>query len=832
MPKTCCKILIFSLAIALTTVYAKNDQPEVEEIVFNKLAAPNVTRLLEWITDKDKANICNGYYLELPKFSAPAPSLKKSGIKITAKKTVLLAEDGESELHGDVTMTQPGREIVAQKVTLYRDAKTGEVKRGALFGNVHLREHGKLVVANTGEWDFSNKIITFNNAIYHTTAASPTGIVDAWGRAKKAVRDAVGIWKLSQVSYSTCPPNTNPWSIRSSTLTLDQEAGYGSSINTLLYVQDAPVLYLPYFRFPLDKRRKSGFLYPAFGSSSISGFRFALPYYFNLAPNYDLTLTPQFYSRRGVLTDGTFRYLTAGSEGALTLGYIPHDSLFTKFRNEAPKNYVPNHSLSELKNDRSGRGFLSLHDKNIFNQHWSSRLDLNYVTDDYFVKDFGNTPTLRDNDQLLNQMDVNYLSEHWQFLGRIQAFQTLHPLTQTPLPQDQYMRLPQLDLNGDFTDEKLGFNYQLDNEIVNFEHRRDFTTRLAVTTGQRINVQPGIDLPLNWSAFYVDPKLQLPTTFYALQASPSPLANRNVMRSLPIFSVNSGGVFDRELNFFGSKYTQTLEPRLFYLLVPQHGQNDIPLFDTTLPVFNFEQLFRSNRFSGIDRIGDANQFAAALTTRFLDPDTAEEQLRASIGQIYQLHKHAVVCTDSSCAADPLVNDNVSPFVGAMEYRINRQWSTNGDIAWSAHDGRVSTGNFGLSYNENARYLFNVGYNFVRDGDPFQNKTYDLQRVNTSVSWLLKERWHVIGSWNYNLSRNRPEAYLYGVQYDNCCWAVRLVQSRAFVEVNEHAQNQFDNTVYLQFLLKGLGNVGNSDAGSLLTSSIAGYQDDFATGLKL
>lgn len=835
MSKIYHSILVFSAAAIATFAYAKTEDTAVQEIAFNQLASPNVAQVLGWVTDKNTTNLCGGHYLEAPELIPyqNISSPKKASIKITAKKTVLLAENGESELHGDVTITQAGREIIAQKVTLYRDAKSGEIKNGALFGDVHLREPGKLVVANTGNWDFTNKIITFNQSIYHTITESPTGMVSAWGRAKQAVRDALGVWEFSKVSYTTCPPTTNSWEINSGTLTLNKNEGWGSSLNTVFYVKDVPVFYLPYFKFPTDKNRKSGFLYPAFGYSSESGTKFSLPYYFNLAPNYDLTLTPQLYSRRGVLTEAAFRYLTEEGNGTLDVGYIPHDSGFTQFRNAAPSKYTKptfTHALSRLTDASSDRGFVSAQQQNFFGPAWSSQLDINYVTDDYFLQDFSSIPTVRDNDQLLNQMEVNYLSDHWQFLGRLQAFQTLHPITQSPLAIDQYRRLPQLDFNGDFPQQKYGLNYQLNTEFVNFDHSHDFTTGKAVDVGQRINVQPEVDLPFNWSALKVDPQVQLPATFYALKPQ-LPYTKGDVTRAVPIFSVDNTMFFSRAINFIGNNYTQTLEPRLFYLFVPRVNQGDIPIFDTYLPAFNFEQLFRSNRFSGLDRIGDANQMALAVTTRFLDRYSAEEKMRMSVGQIFQFRQHSLVIA-SNFIPDPLANSDFSPLVGDFAYHINPEWSTKADIAWDAHDKRVSTGNFGVSYNDSSRYLFNLGYNFVRNGDPFNNQTYDLKRISTSVAWLFKERWHAIGSWNYNISHTHPEAYLYGIQYDNCCWAVRVVRSQTFTGVDQNLSSQYDKAVYLQFLFKGLGNVGTSDAGGLLTSSIGGYHDDFASGFKL
>lgn len=811
--------------------------------------AASLPSLLGWVEDLNVKNLCGGYYLDpeiILKNPIPLP-FDKTPVSITATKPALISEYGESKLRGNVTITQPGREVTANEVTIYRDATSGHIKTGTLVGNVHLREYGKLVIAKDGTWDYQNKTMTLDDATYRMVRPTQAGNIYGWGKAKKVLRDALGVLKLNKASYSTCTPNNMTWEIWGNKIDLNKNTGRGSVTNALFYVKNTPVFYVPYYTFPIDKRRKSGFLFPVLGYSGEDGIKIGTPYYFNLAPNYDATLTPNLITKRGVLGEGEFRYLTQSSKGSINAEFIPNDRVFAQFQKDALTQYAnvtPKDFLTQLENASDNRAYLSLQNDTIFNSHWSSSLDINYVSDDYFLQDFKGSPDETDDDQLLNRGDVKYDSEHWNFLGRLQAFQTLHPINVAPFADDQYRRLPQLDLSGNYPDEKYGLDYKLNSEFVNFDlnHDNDLLTGKLMPIGGRLNIQPIVSDPMNWAGGYFTPGLQLPITDYDLRHNIIDIQNdqtNDITRVLPIITADAGLFFSRALSLFNGNYSQTLEPRMYYLFVPVHNQNDIPLFDTTLNSFTYDQLFQNNRFSGIDRIGDANQVSLALTTRFLDGYTAEEKFNASIGQEYLFHRHDVCLPNSAgiidCSSDPLANNNISPLVGQLQYNFTPKWSATANIAYDVSAHQTNNGAVNLTYQNGVNRIATIGYNYVWQGEPNTDGTpANLSRVNFGFAVPIKERWNVVGDWYYNLSHEHSISYFYGIEYESCCWAVRLVQNQNYIgtDPGPNQSNNFKRSIYLQFLLKGLGSVGNSDAGSLLTSQIPGYRDNFALGPKI
>lgn len=798
----------------------------------DRLAAPNVAKILGWISDCSK--ICGGYYAEptiIASFPHPGP-INEEPVSISAKKPALFTQFGTSVLQGDVVIKQPGREVTAEHVTIFRDHATGKISSSTLLGNVHLREYGKLIVSEIGHLHFLDRTFSFSNSIYRFAIPSPMGELNAWGVSKSIDHFAKDIYEFRKGSYSTCPVKECSWKVWSNHLVLNKNTGVGRATNSLFYVRKMPIFYLPYLTFPIDNRRKSGLLFPTFKYSPDSGLDVAFPYYFNLAPNYDLTFTPEPISKRGVMVNGLFRYLSTHSFGSLDVSYIPRDAVFAQFRDDARWQFSPSPALSQLENDHDERGYISFQDQTNFNQHWKASMQANYVTDDYFAQDFPHRTTVNadDNDQLLNQAELNYDGENWHFLGKLLAFQTLHLVNQYPSTAvDQYRRLPQLALNGDYPNSKGGVDYQLSSEFVNFDHSDDFITGMPIVTGTRFNLKPGVSLPMQWIGGYVTPKVELQMTNYQLQNQVQPFSD-SITRTLPLFSFDSRVFFNRDLNYLGKSLTQTLEPRLFYVYIPEKNQSDIPIFDTALPVFDFDQLFRVNRFSGEDRIGDANQGTYALTTRFLD-EQGQERFNASIGQLLVFHKHEV-CINDDCSTDSLAGNRVSPVVGQVQYFMNNSWNSSASVAWDPNHSQLNNSTFKLQYQQADQNVVNFWYNYLLDGDPFPGKSRDLSRAGVSLAWRVSQKWNLIGSLYYNLSQSHPQSYVYGVEYDSCCWALRLVQSRTFLNYDANGKSNFDSSFYAQIMLKGLGNFGTSNAGSLLTNQITGFKDNFAMGPHL
>ncbi|MEI8054871.1 MAG: LPS-assembly protein LptD [bacterium] len=839
-----CTIIIFISLFITTSAVAIESSPQAivascPAVAFERTTPFDIANFLGWVRDPKSNTLCGGSYVDSSNIAnIPKPKgVQETPLSITSNKHALFTQYGASVAKGNVTLIQPGREISADCVTFFRDNKTGKLSNGVLVGHVNFHEYGRLIVAEKSNLNFVSEVHTLDNGFYRMLFSTPSGITNIWGRAKHAVRDAMGVLKMRRATYNSCPPDAVSWYVWSDRLNLDRNSGRGEAFNAFFFIKKVPVFYTPYFNFPIDKRRKSGFLLPDMTFSKDSGYGLTLPYYFNLASNYDTAFTPTFFTKRGILLDGLFRYLTPANAGNVNVTYIPHDRAFVKFRD---KSYSAGHARTVLENSSSSRGFLNLQNDLRLNDHWNGSIIGNYATDDYFLQDFGSVATTINDDQLFNQAEINYASTNWRFSGRVQEFQTLHRINTKEnngksLAYDLYKRLPQLDLAGDFPDNSGGLNYHFDGGVVNFVHRDDFDKYKPVVAGGRFNVGSGVSLPFNWMGTYITPKVQLQATGYSIHDLNRDVVvtdpKNNITRVLPIVSVDSGIIFSRDINFFQNNYIQTLEPRLFYLFVPTRNQDNIPVFDTTLPGFDFSQLFRINRFSGVDRIGDANQVTAALTSRFLD-DSGQEKLNAGLGQILSIHNHMV---NLDKKVDPLVVENLSPLVGQLQYFITPKVNAKVAAAWDPSNQQFKTSSVGLQYNDNAERVVNFGYNydFQKDGSA-QKPNADLSRVNLSTGWRLLRNWNILGSLDYNISYKRTQTALYGLEYDSCCFALRLMRSQTFVGVGNI---NYINRVYLQLFLKGLGGSGGfsrgfgDQGGNLnLPGSIAGYNDKRTIGL--
>jgi len=792
---------------------------------------PSLAAQLGWVRAPG-LNICNGYYREpaiVRAVAAPA-AVKQSPTTITARHRAVLAKTGRSMLAGPVVVTQSGRKLTADKAYLYRN-RHGKITHLELIGDVHLYEAGKLIISQHAWVNLVDKSGRLQQVTYRILRSEPYGDVNAWGQAQTAVHTAAGVLKLRHASYSTCPPTSNTWTIKAERLVLNPHLGWGKLYNGWLYVKHIPVMYLPFFSFPISHQRKSGFLLPTVKYNHRSGVDITQPFYINLAPNYDATLFTRAMTKRGVLLSALFRYLTPTSDGAFNINFLPSDRRFRQFRRSPASDFGMGgytlHALARLREASDHRDYVHYHDHSDFNPHWSSSADINYVSDAYYFQDFSNTPTTATIDQLVNQASVAYQDRHWRFVGRVLAFQTLHPINQGPIVE-QYRHLPQLDLTGQFPQLSM-FNFYVNSEFVNFSHANNFASGLAVVTGQRYHLRPAISAPLLNAWGFFTPRVQLDLTSYDLK-NQLPGRDNNVTRVLPIVDIDSGIYLQRHMHFFGRHYLQTLEPRIFYLYVPLDNQNDIPNFDTTLPIFGFNQLFRTNRFIGFDKIGDANQLSYGITSRFLDSYSGNEKLSASIGQSVYFKKPKV-CFTPGCRGDMYIGKRVSPIVGQMNYHLNTDWNVVGNLAWQPHDQRFENGSVIFHYQDSAKRIFNAGYDFVRDGDtlsaqPESSEKNNLSRLDLSLSLPLHYHWQALAAWNYNLSHRHPQTYLYGLVYNSCCWALRFIVSRVLLAENDAGTPSYDTNYYVQLQLKGLGDLGNNDPRDILKQGIPGYHDTF------
>ncbi len=825
-----------------------------DSIDLNYIDKQEVTQRLGWIHDPGVDNLCHGYYIEPILFYNDQIDLPKNErpIKVSFENSEVSA-DGLSVFSGNVVITQPNRRIIGDITHLQRDEATGHFLGADLFGNVELREPGIHMVGESGHFDMEAESVTLSKVLYRFSFQPViekeyiAAIVDkelfsvealsAWGKATKIYRSGDGVVEIDDGTYTTCPPTDSLWKIEAGKLLLNNQAGKGKAQDVKFYIKKTPILYLPTFEFPLNRSRKTGFLFPVLGRTLSGGYEMGVPIYWNIAPNYDATITPYYMSERGMQLNGEFRYLTEESAGNFHGSILPTDKKFLEFKEHNLEKFPPGTpGRSRLKNTHNTRYFISLKDARQYDVNWSSYIYLNRASDDYYFVDFHDDKAQITENQIINESSITYNSEHWVFNGSLMDYQTLHPLNQG-FVNNQYRKLPELTLNahypgwGDYAD------FHFKNSLVNFTKMANPGVNVEPVTGGRLNINPSLGFPMYWVSGYVNPQAQLSLTHYVLQHQ-LPGRDDNITRIIPLINFDTGLYFDRQTDWFGEKYKHSLEPRLFYLYAPVRNQNDIPLFDTSLQPFTYDQLFRINRFTGLDRIGDANQASISLTSRFIKEDNGEEKLRASIGQIIYFKEREVNIGDKPTAdivtrQITLPDDTrVSPIVGEVQYSLKQHLLMFALAAWDPNTNITNNASFGTRYKRNDNHILNFSVNYIRGGDPEiftdpNSSRNDLFQSDLSFVWPITHQLSTLGFWNYNVSHNYMQNAYAGFQYESCCWTVRLFGGRGLLYQQVGAdiisgKPEFDTQVYLEVVLKGLGTLSSESPGKLLRNNIVGF----------
>jgi LPS-assembly protein len=605
--------------------------------------------------------------------------------------------------------------------------------------------------------------------------------------------------RYSQVTYSTCDVGHHLWEVRAKDLRIDKQSGRGTAHNATMRFAGVPFLYLPYFTFPVDSRRMSGFLYPTFGSSSRSGTMFSIPYYLNLAPNYDDTLEPRYYSSRGTLLANEFRYLFPGTSGQLNFEYLPNDR-------------GSNDSNSVQKTQGRDRFLLKFSDHSHLIGPWSFSTSVNRVSDRNYLRDFGNDVYTSAVSTLASNAYVYGGGNWWNASFGVDSYQNVDiSLPDTVL---QYKRWPRATFSMDLPVARW-LEFGMNTEAVAF--RKD-----DVVEGKRADLYPYLAADFRGAAWFVRPKLAYRYTAYELDngydrygyrgllgsGQTTPFDQGSPSRALPIASIDSGLIFDRSTSLFGSQYTQTLEPRLYYLYVPYRNQDNLPLFDTRVMSFDYWQLFSPNRFSGADRQMDANNLTAALTTRLLD-DSGVERLSASFGQIRYLSRQRVQLP----GVQP-TDWSGSDYVAQLGIQLNDRWRLNSSYQWSPNTRQTDLGAVELQRRIAEDGIVNFSYRYRRGL---------LEQYDASAVYPISERWRVLGRWTYSVKEHRTVEALAGVEYDSCCVAVRLVGHHFVRSYNFITANQdTTNAIMLELEFKGLG-AFNGQTEEFLRRGILGYQ---------
>ncbi|EGV19847.1 LPS-assembly protein LptD [Thiocapsa marina] len=706
-------------------------------------------------------------------FAGPAAPAGTAGVPVN-----IVADRVDYDRNTEVIQLRGGVDVVQADQRLSADRSNYDRRSGRLdaSGNVFLETPGLRIQGDTADYNVLTRQGTIDAARYRLS-----GSANLLGTAEEAEILSEQQSRYRNITYTTCPPGNADWSIRARDLKLDQEAGMGYAHHARIRIGKIPVLYTPYIFFPIDDRRRSGFLIPSFGSSDKTGTDISIPYYWNIAPNIDATITPRIMSTRGLMLGTQLRYLDRFQQVEINAEVLPEDRRATEL---------------------GTRGAVRIEQTGQLGPRWSSAIDFTSVSDDEYLQDFGNrldTTSLRN---LVQRGDVNYFGKGWRALARVQQFQTVDAAI---APANRpYGQLPHIELD---------LNRRRWNDLVEYdlEGQYDFFDNSARVYGNRLVAVPTLRLPLRRSFGHLIPRARLYYTGYDLLNQAEGLPSRQSY-AIPSFDLDGLLVFERDTGWFGTPTLQTLEPRIYYVLTSFEDQSNAPLFDTTELDFSFASLFRPNRFTGYDRIGDENRLTLGLTSRTIANQTGRELFRASLGQIYYFEDRRV-----QLSADTVEDDIRSSVAGEFAARVTDDWSARASLQWNPNDTEAPWEKrvVQLRYAREEGSRLNLAYRFNDGDDP------DLRYEDTDISLQVPigPQVKLVGRWLYSILNEETVEAFAGIEFGRCCWRLRLL--------GQHLQTGSDSgstSLMLQVELAGLGSFGNQ-IDTLLERGIYGYHSD-------
>ena len=704
----------------------------------------------------------SGIVYEAPPLFSPD---KRANIDISANKTTS-EKDGSSIFEGDVVIEKHELRIRADHAE-YDNTN----KQVSVTGNVHVDTPSMSVDADGGNFLVGTERSEFINIQFYIPETRLRG------GAESVTSPGKNIAKMHDSYVTSCPPDDIDWLLQAKSIQLDMEDEYGKAKGVLLRFKQVPILYTPYIEFPIGDRRRSGLLIPTIGTSSSRGFELTVPYYWNIAPNQDAILAPHFMNRRGWQLDTNYRYLTRTTKGVLDFDYLHQDRITQETR------YSINYDQ-----------------QTIFNSNLRLAVDYKDVSDAEYLSDFSTNLNGASTTHLPRSASLDASYSNWLMRALIQTYETLDlSIAESDRP---YRILPQLTVNGSegITDT---IDFFMQSELVNFVHEDDVSVE-----GPRFNLTPGLHFNFRDSGWFVKPELDYYFTAYNIEDGAGNSVPTDEI-SAPIASVDSGLFFDRNM---GNGFLQTLEPRLFYLYIPYRDQSGLPIFDSSIPDFSYAQMFRKNRFNGGDRLGDANQVTLALSSRIIDSNTGLEYMRASIGQIYYFDDRRITESGPETA-------NTSDVIGDVVANYGN-WRGKAGIQWDVDLNQTEKGNASIHYENNKNYIVNLGYSKRRQTI---NNLEAIEQTDFSFVAPVSNDITLLGRWNYSLAQERELETIAGLSYDSCCWSMILALQRYLVN-SSSIDEEYDNTILFQLVLKGLGSVSGDSATDRLKSSILGFKE--------
>ena len=673
----------------------------------------------------------------------------------------------ELTLTGEAEVRRAGTVITGEKI-VYTQA-TGVV---TTEGNASVSRNGAKFTGPAFSYNLDDETGGAQNIEYNY---GPRGLQGEAGCARFQSAD---VTEFEDVVVTSCKKDNRSWWVEMDTLTLDEYEESGEGTGAVLKLGGVPVFGSPWFTFPLSGKRKSGLLSPTLGFNSERGFDLAIPYYFNLAPNYDYTLAPRFLSKRGIVLGNEFRIKQESFEAEVNLNYMPHDR-----------------KLGEDRYSIQGK----------FSGHWNGfnyGVNYNQVSDDDFLDDFASS--IRDNTEDILPQDywLTYGTTYWTAALRVTKNQTIND------NDKPYEREPQFTWGAYFAD-LYGFELNTKIDATRFVHPWE-----GRTNGNRFVFEQDVSYPLLGASWFVTPKVKLVGTRYDLDYDRNDTRDDSPSLTLPMYSLDTGLIFERNTSVGSRDILQTLEPRIFYSYTPYRDQTDIPVFDSTIADFNFAQLYSENVWSGYDRYAETNQVSGTITTRLIDDKTGLEWIRASIGQRYYFNDET-----TGWSGGRVDQPSKSDFLASIGARLTRFLQATAYGQWSWERSSMQKATVGFRWQPRPMSVVGLYYRY-NWSDVENSRGYIddyINQIDLSVQWPLTNRLYALARQNYSFYDNKFIESLVGFEYQADCWTLRAVAQR-YTRDEEEEQTSF----FLQLELTGLGSLGSSPL-SELQRSIQGYQ---------
>jgi len=711
------------------------------------------------------------------------PEVIDSSIRISSLQASI-EQDQNALFSGSVILVDKDQKIIADQLSFNRLKMQIEA-----IGNIHYQGKQINIFAHTLSASKTDSATEMTQTSYQLDG-NP-----GHGTAEKLSISSNGVLSLVDSTFTTCLQEVPDWQIKAAEINLSSTGDFGEAYHAQLRVLDVPIFYVPYFSFPISKERLTGFLYPEFSTSTNLGIEFSAPFYWNIAENYDATITPRYMSKRGTQLQTEFRYLMDQQTGKIDLEYLDNDK--------------------QIKANDDARYLARFQHVGTFSDDFRAYIDYTTLSDDNYLVDIGSKQYNANDAYLYQTAELAYFGEQWQATLQLQGFEVLGD------HQPSYKTLPHLQLSAQQPLNFLAGQFELYSEMTNFQ-----AAEKDQVEANRYHVEAGFTFPIVRPAWFVNSEVKLMHTYYQQSniAAGSAL-EETVERTLPKVRIHAGVNFDRQLIAFGENYRHTLEPQLQYLYVPEKDQSNIGLYDTTILQDDFHGIFRDSSYSGLDRIAGANQYTWGITSRLLDEDNLEI-IRVSLGRIQYINDNNTgLANDALLTDNGTTNDKQSSVAADLFYRINHQWQVSGDIQYNTLESFTNKGQVNIDYQINKYNLVQLNHRYTRNvsGD-------SLEQVSLLTSFAINENWAFVGRLAQDLQQDKSLESYAGFQYESCCWAVRIAYHRhinsnldpaSFVS---EGRSEFDTGISIKLIIKGLdGKQSAIGTQEMFDKSIFGYK---------